>query len=182
MKKEVPVKKLVLLVTVLLAGLSLPALGGPTMADPPLAVHKERRDLTLENAAMARTQKLAALLQPEARAKLDLATRALLAHLASAPENADPFPMVQREVHSRFAHLSGEQSDLLSFYVLAEAARIITVPDELKRSLDGANEMSEMTALRLQMDLDKMSKYISTLRNIMKKISATEDTLVQNIR
>jgi hypothetical protein len=35
------------------------------------------------------------------------------------------------------------------------------------------NELSEMTSLRLQMMMDRRSKFISTLSNIMKKISTT---------
>lgn len=54
--------------------------------------------------------------------------------------------------------------------------------DELKGKLDGMNEMSEMTSLRLQMTMDRRSKLISTLSNIMKKISTTQDTLTQNIK
>jgi hypothetical protein len=47
--------------------------------------------------------------------------------------------------------------------------------------LDGMNEMSEMTALRLQMTMDRRSKFIGTLSNIMKKIGHTQDELAQNI-
>jgi hypothetical protein len=54
--------------------------------------------------------------------------------------------------------------------------------DELKGRLDGMNEMSEMTSLRLQMTMDRRSKFISTLSNIMKKTSTTQDILVQNIK
>lgn len=46
----------------------------------------------------------------------------------------------------------------------------------------GMNEMSEMTSLRLQMTMDRRSKFISTLSNIMKKISSTQDTIVSNIK
>ena len=56
------------------------------------------------------------------------------------------------------------------------------VADDLKGKLDGMNEMSEMTSLRLQMMMDRRSKFISTLSNIMKKISSTQDTLVQNLK
>jgi hypothetical protein len=45
-----------------------------------------------------------------------------------------------------------------------------------------ANEMSEMISMRLQMTMDRRSKFISTLSNIMKKISTTQDTLVQNLK
>ena len=54
--------------------------------------------------------------------------------------------------------------------------------DELKGKLDSMNEMSEMTSLRLQTMMDRRSKFISTLSNIMKKISTTQDTLVQNLK
>ena len=54
--------------------------------------------------------------------------------------------------------------------------------DDLKGKLDGMNEMSEMTSLRLQMTMDRRSKFISTLSQIMKKISTTQDILIQNIK
>ncbi len=54
--------------------------------------------------------------------------------------------------------------------------------DELKSQLDGMNEMSEMTSLRLQMTMDRRSKFIETLSNIMKKIGTTQETLSQNIK
>jgi len=54
--------------------------------------------------------------------------------------------------------------------------------DDLKGKLDGMNELSEMTSLRLQMTMDRRSKFISTLSQMMKKISTTQDILVQNIK
>ncbi len=54
--------------------------------------------------------------------------------------------------------------------------------DELKGKLDGMNEMSEMTSLRLQMTMDRRSKFITTLSQMMKKISSTQDVLVQNLK
>ena len=175
-------RKFLILAIVLLAG--LPALAQRTSAtvSPPLAVHEVRRDFTLEQAAFARTHRLKSLLQPGARAKLDLVTREILAHLASGSKNVDLYSLAQQEVHSKFAQISDEQSNLLSFYVLAEVAQILTVPDELKGKLDGMNAMSEMTSLRLQMMMDRRSKFIQTLSNTMKKISTTQDALVQNLK
>lgn len=54
--------------------------------------------------------------------------------------------------------------------------------EDVKAKLDGMNELSEMTSLRLQMTMDRRSKFISTMSNIMKKVSTTQDTLVQNIK
>jgi len=53
---------------------------------------------------------------------------------------------------------------------------------ERKSDLDGLNEFSEMTSLRLQMTMDRRSKFISTLSQMMKKASTTQDILVQNIK
>ena len=52
----------------------------------------------------------------------------------------------------------------------------------LKTALDSMNEMSEMTSLRLQMTMDRRSKFIATISNIMKRISTTEKTLLKNIK
>ena len=54
--------------------------------------------------------------------------------------------------------------------------------DNIKGNLDGMNEMSEATSLRLQMTMDRRSKFIETLSNMMKKMSTTQETLVQNIK
>ena len=52
----------------------------------------------------------------------------------------------------------------------------------LKGKIDSMNEMSEMTSLRLQMMMDRRSKFVETLSNIMKKISTTSDSIVQNMK
>ncbi len=54
--------------------------------------------------------------------------------------------------------------------------------NDLQGTLDGLNEMSEMTSLRLQLTMDRRSKFIETLSNLMKKTSTTQDILVQNIK
>ena len=54
--------------------------------------------------------------------------------------------------------------------------------DTLKRELDSLNELGETESLRLQMAMDRLSKLMSTLSNILKKISDTSDTMVQNLK
>jgi Arc/MetJ-type ribon-helix-helix transcriptional regulator len=56
------------------------------------------------------------------------------------------------------------------------------IQDELLGKLDGMSEMTEMISLRLQMMMDRRSKLISTLSNIMKKISDAQNTLIQNLK
>ena len=54
--------------------------------------------------------------------------------------------------------------------------------DSILGKLDSMNEMSEEMGLRLQMAMDRRSKFISTLSQMMKKLSTTQDILVQNIK
>ena len=65
---------------------------------------------------------------------------------------------------------------------IAEVAQLKAVQDDLKGHLDSMNEMSEMTSMRLQMAMDRRSKLILVLSNIMKKVSDTQDAVVQNIK
>ena len=54
--------------------------------------------------------------------------------------------------------------------------------EDLKGKLDALNELSELTSLRLQMTMDRRSKFIETLSIIMKEISTTQETQVQNLK
>jgi hypothetical protein len=140
------------------------------------------RDVKFERAAAARYRRIGALLQPEAKRKLAAASRAVLNSLAKNSNSGDPLLLARAQVETQFVGLSEHQSDLLSFYILDDVAQLLAVQDDLKRKLDDMNEMSEMTSLRLQMMMDRRSKFISTLSNIMKKTSTTQDTLVQNLK
>ncbi|HEU4532920.1 MAG TPA: hypothetical protein VFS00_02335 [Polyangiaceae bacterium] len=52
----------------------------------------------------------------------------------------------------------------------------------MKNEIDSLSEMGEMESLRLQMAMDRMSKMMSTLSNILKKISDTGSTIIQNMK
>ena len=54
--------------------------------------------------------------------------------------------------------------------------------DTLKGDLDSMSEMGEMESLRLQMAMDRLSKMMSTLSNLLKKISDTSSQIVQNLK
>lgn len=61
-------------------------------------------------------------------------------------------------------------------------ADIDAMKDKLKSDLDSMSEMGEMESLRLQMAMDRMSKTMSTISNLLKKISKTADDIVQNLK
>jgi chromosome segregation ATPase len=54
--------------------------------------------------------------------------------------------------------------------------------DDLKRTLDRTDEMSEATSLRLQQVMDRRSKFMATLSNINAKINATADSLTKSMK
>jgi hypothetical protein len=76
----------------------------------------------------------------------------------------------------------------------AEEANTITENDEMSddeldkidggagKGLDSKSEMGEMQSLRLQMAMDRKSKFTSTLSNVMSKVSHTGETITQNIK
>lgn len=54
--------------------------------------------------------------------------------------------------------------------------------DELRQKLDSLSELSEMDMLRLQMLMDRRAKVLSTISNIMKKVSDTANSIIQNLK
>lgn len=61
-------------------------------------------------------------------------------------------------------------------------SEIDALVDQIKNDLDSMSEMGEMESLRLQMAMDRRSKLMSTLSNILKKISKTADEITQNLK
>lgn len=61
-------------------------------------------------------------------------------------------------------------------------AEIDATKDKIKNDLDSMSEMGEMESLRLQMAMNRMSKMMSTLSNILKKISDTSQSIIQNLK
>ena len=76
--------------------------------------------------------------------------------------------------------------DLLSVTSLMSAvvmkSELDRVIDELKHDLESMSELGEMESLRLQMAMDRMSKMMSTLSNLLKKISCTASQITQNLK
>ncbi len=65
---------------------------------------------------------------------------------------------------------------------IATVAQLKSILGNLQADLDSMNEMSEITSLRLQMAMDRRSKLVDTLSNVMKKMSDTQETIVQNMK
>ena len=50
----------------------------------------------------------------------------------------------------------------------------------MKSDFDSMSEMGEMESLRLQMAMDRLSKMMSTLSNVLKKANDTNDAITSN--
>lgn len=72
------------------------------------------------------------------------------------------------------------QDAIKDFYLTMEAmSDVIT---SLRADIDSVSELGEMESLRLQMAMDRMSKVMSTLSNILKKMSDTSESIVKSLK
>ena len=62
------------------------------------------------------------------------------------------------------------------------AVELEAAADDVQSELDSLSEMGETESLRLQMAMDRMSKLMSTLSNLLKKTSETSSQITQNIK
>ena len=65
---------------------------------------------------------------------------------------------------------------------ITTAEDLRTIVDDMKGKLDSLSEMGEMESLRLQMAMDRHSKMMSTLSNLLKQSSDTAQSIIQNIK
>jgi len=70
----------------------------------------------------------------------------------------------------------------LSDSITVTKTEVNRLVDNMKNDLDSMSEMGEMESLRLQMAMDRLSKMMSTLSNLLKKISDTQQSITQNIK
>jgi hypothetical protein len=80
---------------------------------------------------------------------------------------------IDRSIQTINAEIQKALTDLEALKALQQA---------LNAQLDSMNEMSEMTSMDLQMAMDRRSKFVETLSNVLKKISDTQASIVQNMK
>jgi cell division protein FtsB len=62
------------------------------------------------------------------------------------------------------------------------AQQLDAVAKDAQQSLDSMSEMGEMTSMRLQMAMDRRSKFMETLSNIEKSIDDTQSSIIGNLK
>ena len=65
---------------------------------------------------------------------------------------------------------------------ITDVSILETISDDLRDKLDSLSELGEMESLRIQMYMDRYSKFMTTLSNIMKKMSETSQSIIQNMK
>lgn len=93
----------------------------------------------------------------------------------------DPETLARAAAHARWPNerVTGVY-DVLAFVLVYEAAESLQA--SARKELDSKSEMGEMESLRLQMAMDRLSKMMSTLSNLLKKISDTAQGITQNLK
>jgi hypothetical protein len=89
------------------------------------------------------------------------------------------------ETANRFAALDKKYQAMAVAAAKADPAdwqKTAALHDGLQSDLDSMSELGETESLRLQMAMDRMSKMMTTLSNILKKISDTNQSIIQNIK
>ena len=84
-------------------------------------------------------------------------------------------------VRSQVVDLKGQLTKF-SDSVSVTKHEIDDVVATMKNDLDNMSEMGETESLRLQMAMDRLSKMMSTLSNLLKKASETASGITQNIK
>lgn len=93
----------------------------------------------------------------------------------------EPESLARGAAQARWPNLRAAGApDVLAFLLLYETAR--GMQTNVKNKLDSLSEMSEMESLRLQMAMDRLSKMMSTLSNLLKKLSDTSSSITQNLK
>jgi hypothetical protein len=98
-----------------------------------------------------------------------------------AKGTGEPEALARAAVQARWSHVrAAGASDTLTFMANYEAAKALQ--EALKKDLDSKSELGETESLRLQMAMDRLSKMMSTLSNILKKTSDTASDITQNLK
>jgi hypothetical protein len=120
-------------------------------------------------AVVSQHERMQRLIPAPAKQKLAQLVPGFRAEAMKLPPQADFGKVALADVKRKFPGLSSQQYDVLSFELMHQ-------------TVDSLSEQSETQSLELQMTMDRRSKLIDTLSNVLKKISDTGDSVVQNLK
>lgn len=65
---------------------------------------------------------------------------------------------------------------------IVSKAQLEAAADAIRNELDSMSELGEMESLRLQLAMDRMSKFMSALSNLLNKVSDTSEGIIDNLK
>ena len=117
--------------------------------------------------------------------------RRVAQHFATRAMSMANTDQIELLVHQTIQHqlpaaTLGEKSTAAIYLIVEGAAAqrkdLDNAIDVARAKLDTLSEMGETESQRLQMAMDRLSKLMSTLSNLLKKASDTEASIVQNMK
>ena len=92
----------------------------------------------------------------------------------------DPEALARAALRARWPNLrSAAGSDALAFLAIYESAEILQA---WARARDSLAELSEQQQLKMQMVMDRLSKMMAMLSNLLKKLSEVSDSIIANLK
>jgi hypothetical protein len=93
----------------------------------------------------------------------------------------------RQTLHHQLVSVSAQELNAAVAYLVSASAlqqfgALAAKMESVANDIDSLSEMSEMESLRLQMAMDRLSKLMSTLSNILKKTSDTASQITQNMK
>lgn len=124
-------------------------------------------------------ERLSRLLSASVKTKVKQLVPQYLAH-AGGLKNAHALQASATTLlRSKFPMASPAQTDLLAFYLLSIAAIVNGSRNGASSSL---SEITDLESMGAQMVLERRSMLTDVLSNIMKKMSNTQESIVQNLK
>jgi len=106
-----------------------------------------------------------------------------LQRLAALPERSGPeivqaalFNILLEAAASEQAGVADSLARLKAIHAVRQSAKVG------KDALDTLSEMGELESLRLQMAMDRLSKFMTSLSNLLKKSADTAATIARNLK
>lgn len=160
-------------------------------------------EFELTPAVVTQHQRIQRLVGPKTKQRVSQIAPPFSARVRQLPPTADFHALAVAEVRGSFqglGDLPNEDIEAIAFLVMMQATQ--DAQSDLKNIMDGVkkanqqkqsqraagkqkdavSEMSDEESLRLQMAMDRQSKFLATLSNVEKKMVQTQDSIVQNLK
>lgn len=144
------------------------------------------RDAALDKAVTVRRDSIKAELGSAAQKRLAGATQNVLAKLSQPAGVPDAASTARSAVTAAFQRLTPDQTSVLTFYVLAEIARMTTDADTLNKRAapadqKGIHDLSKDQVARLLHLMDQGSPFAASLRKQLDSTASIPTSVVKDV-